>query len=1764
MSGLLQVVADRAAAKPDGIACRFLERGEAEAGHLTHAVLHARVRALAGHLQALGRRGDRAILAYPTGLEFPVAFLACLAAGIVAVPVEVPRRRDASATLLAVARECGASLYLTEGRVRDRLPVLDMAWVFTDEAEAPEPPVLIGAGGFAGDAGDSPDDTAYLQYTSGSTRAPRGVVITHGAMMRQLEFYSRRAGADWQDRAFVGWLPHTHDFGLVGFVLSGLYMGATHVAMSPSSFLAKPARWIEAISRYRGAYCGGPCFGYELTASAAEGRLTGMIDLSCWAVASLGGDYISPATLARFEEVFTRYGFDAAAWFPAYGLAESVLCVTGRNGVLAKDFDAAALRRRVAQTVAGPGLRLISCGTAMPGQVVRIVDPETRLSLPEGRVGEIWVAGGSLGQGYWGDGMATDAQFGALLSPPDPQVHAEGVRHLRTGDLGFQHDGELFVTGRMKDMIVFRGANHTPEEIEATVQAVDPALGRGRGAVVQGDMADEARVLLIQEVRRDGATETGGLFARVNAAVTAAHGLDLDEIILIRQGTLPRTGNGKIARHACLAAYHEGKLHRVASWHRRQDGGATTLAEIEAQMLARLRGLLPGVPASADDNLLQLGMDSLAAQGLLAWVNERFGVDLPARTVFEAPSVGRLAALVSGLASGVRGSRAAAEKGMADGETAGAILRELRSLNAGMAEQTRLLAGLIEVLSRREAGAGRAVASRPSDDIVLPLTETQREIRMLAEIRDGAHSVFNILMVLEFTQPPDPAAVRRALRRLVVRHDALRLVMEGEAQRVLPYIEPVIEKVTLAGAGALQDWLRGERLARFDLGRGPLWRVALVATPQAQLFVLTAHHLILDGSSLPDLVEAFTRAYGGEDEALEAAPSFGDYVYRWDGRRSGAQAHRAYWQALLDPQAPDWAPPRTGMAAKPAAYDAAVHEVAIKSVLRNGLIRRAGASGATLFHALLAAYFILLHRMSGQDRIMIGVDAASRQGDDASVVGCCNALVPVVMDFAQTGSSAAFIEQVRTRVIEAMERKDYSLSMWAADNRRPVDADRLFKIAATINMQRFPTQVGPLVPRFDLEMGTLTQSPFGLALEIRDSDNGLRADFVYNREFLDAPAVARMSDYYRALLEGLAWGGDGDVLALDMLSAPERDEIAAWGRSAQPAMPFESFLQRFAAQCRATPTATAVTCGQRTLDYRQLWALSDRLAADIQVREVPPGSVVSLLHSRGSLYLAAMLGILKAGCVYLPLDPKSPRQRLRAQVDQARAALILHDQDNALAARAIGGDGGPALAEVDGRVSAEPAALLRGAEVLAELPAYVLFTSGSTGAPKAAVVTHGGMINHLRAKIALLDMGPQDVLAQTASQGFDISVWQYLAPLLVGARVAVFDDPVAHDPEALFHEAGRRGITILQTVPSLLGRAVDLMLPPERRPELAALRWLISTGEALPAETCRRWIAIFPNVPMVNAYGPTECSDDVTHQKIIWPPKPEVLRVPIGKPIPGAELRVMNRAGGQVPIGSPGELHIGGPCVGLGYLNDPRRTAAAFVPDEAAADPRARLYRTGDLVRFLEDGGLDYLGRVDQQVKVNGVRIEPREIEAAINNDPMVMQSLVVTRPAADGATVLVAYVVPRPGKTVLEGGVKAVARIYLPPSLMPSRIVVLEHMPLNANGKIDLAALPDPSLRPQQADETPPHTQLQEDLVAVWSEILGLRGFGIHADLFDLGGRSMDASRIAVQVSNRFDVALPVTEIFRAPTVAGIAGYVEWKLAEKSGDFKEPAMEVA
>ena len=1129
-------------------------------------------------------------------------------------------------------------------------------------------------------------------------------------------------------------------------------------------------------------------------------------------------------------------------------------------------------------------------------------------------------------------------------------------------------------------------------------------------------------------------------------------------------------------------------------------------------------------PVGIYDNFFQLGGHSLLATQILSRVREVFGLDFPLEHLFSLPTAADLAEAIGSLQD--------------QGSAAPQIPRS----------------------PLRETGGPYA------------LSFPQERLWFLESLRPGGAG-FNIPMIARLQGALDVRALGASLQQVVDRHEPLRTrfpLVEGRpVQEVLPALAVPLPLVDL---GSLEDSSREvERLVRahswrpFDLLRGPLIGALLLRTgPQDHRLLVTVHHTACDGWSIGVMQRDLSRVYAalvhGQPPSLPILPlQYADFA---DWQRS-----RFTGGAVLDEALAFWRPRLEGMPyldlrgdrPRPPvqSFRGDNEDVHLPSDLAHGLEELAHGEGASLFMVLLAGFELLLQRWAQQDDFAVGAFVANRnRAEVENLVGVFINNLPLRADVGGDPTVRELVGRVRATALDAFAHQDLPFEKLLQELRPDRDASRGALVQTAFNLLNFPTV------REDLPGVTLhgiglrgERAHFDLSFWVEAGPGGLSGWLEHNTDLFDSATVQRMAGHLERLLAGMAADPALRVADLPWVDESERNQVLLdWNRTERP-RPETTFTALFREQAARAPDAVAAVHGGRRLTYGELSRRSSSWARRLVERGVGPDGLVAILAERSLDFLTAVLAVLEAGGAWLPLDPVQPPRRLLTILRQSGAALLLSGEGRGAQILAMEEWPGPGpvvleIGDLDSLASdgsflplrSEPAHL-----------AYVIFTSGSTGLPKGAMVHQRGMLNHLLAKVEDLGLAAADGVAQNASQSFDISVWQLLAALVAGGRVHILSDEVAHSPEALLGAVDREGITVLEVVPSLLAALLDEM-EQGTAPRMDALRWLIPTGEALPPDLCRRWLALRPEVPLVNAYGPTECSDDVTHHIVRQAPASGAVHVPIGRPIANTRLYVVDPGFRPLPAGVPGELCVGGMGVGRGYLGDADRTARAFLPDPfAAGESGARLYRTGDLARWLADGIVEFLGRIDHQVKVRGHRIELGEVEAVLARHPGIREVAVLALEVKPGDKRLAAYVAPRAGSGGLSAGdLRAWLRERLPEPMVPTSYALLESLPLTPNGKIDRSALPPPVWGQAEDDAfVAPGTPIEERLAAVWRELLGLERVGAYDSFFDVGGHSLLATRLAHRVRTELQVDLPVRSIFEAPVLAEMALVIEELILE-------------
>ncbi|GAA0331122.1 hypothetical protein GCM10009087_46610 [Sphingomonas oligophenolica] len=1061
-----------------------------------------------------------------------------------------------------------------------------------------------------------------------------------------------------------------------------------------------------------------------------------------------------------------------------------------------------------------------------------------------------------------------------------------------------------------------------------------------------------------------------------------------------------------------------------------------------------------------------------------------------------------------------------------------------------------------------------------------PLSHGQEALWFLWKLAPQSWA-YSIALPMGVRGPLDVPALRRSLQILSDRHAGLRTEFRDDAgliqQRAREHW-PVDLVETDAASWTdeqVREAVRQEAQRPFDLATNAALRVSLFRrAADHHVLLFTLPHIVGDLWSLIVLLDELRLVYAAETSGKATvlpalSVSYEDYVraQRPADGQADDNPHLAYWRDALAGELPVLDLPGDRQRPPAQTFSGGTVVRRIDAGLTRDLERLAGAEDATLFMLLMAAYQALLHRYGGQETIIVGTPSSGRhQAGLADLIGDFINMLPIRGSFSNDRSFRACLADTRRAVIEALKHQDCPFSLIVDALQPPRDISRSPIFQTTFVLQKFhrypelqrtllPAPDEPPVPFADLllEPWPLAQQDgqFDLNLEMKKTDSGaLIGAWKFAADLFDAGTIERIASSFEVLLRQMVADPDREIGAFSLLAEDQIAAVLDAGRGPLVAPPVETTVcALFETRAAADGQAIAIRCGDDALSYAALQERVESVARALAAQGVGREKLVAVVMQRGIDFVTALLAIMKAGGAFLPLDPRNPPARSRVVLENSDLALVLTEE-----AFAAGLEAALAESPSDRRPRVMTFETLAGQAAGHSLPlpaaggdlAYTMYTSGSTGQPKGVMVEHRGMVNHVLGKLSDLDFTAADVLAQNAPQSFDVVVWQSLAPLVAGGRVVVIPDAIAEDPTELLQEIRQRGVTMLQIVPSMLRAILEEV---ESRdggpPDLAPLRWMIPTGEALPTELCRRWFDLYPAIPILNTYGSTECSDDQCHYRLdrIEPADAALPVVSVGRPIANMSAHVLDARLAPVPAGVVGELYIGGIGVGRGYRGDAERTAAAFIPDPYGTTADARLYRTRDMARRRADGLIDFLGRTDHMIKLHGLRIEPGEIETALCRHPDVAEAAVLARPGPSGERRLVAYVVATDAGALANlESLRPFLAATLPYSMIPSTFVALPALPLTANGKLDQHRLPAPEWRTAAAAPiVAPRTGIEATIAAIWGHLLKRDPVSVTEDFFESGGDSIRSIQVAARCRQ---AGLPVepVDLFVHRTIAALA----------------------
>ena len=1268
----------------------------------------------------------------------------------------------------------------------------------------------------------------------------------------------------------------------------------------------------------------------------------------------------------------------------------------------------------------------------------------------------------------------------------------DGERLYRTGDLvRYREDGAIDYLGRLDHQVKIRGQRIELGEIEARLLEV---AGGGETVVVaHGDAQGQHLVGYVAEPIQP--LDLGAWQEQLKTQLAARLPAYMVPSQLVWLAAMPLSANGKLDRKALPAP-------DLAQARREFQAPVT---ELERKVAAIWAQVLHLEQVGMADHFFDLGGHSLLATQVVSRVAQALDLEVPLALMFEHST---LQAFTQAL---------------------------------GELESSR---------------AAKIVAIDRSQPLHLSFAQERQWFLWQLEPHSAA---YHIPMALRLRGVLDLQALEDSFNLLLDRHESLRTTFIQEQDQLRPVIHASLHlpitvrpvSVEVDADAAIQAFISEQTVQAFDLVTGPLLRIGVLRLAEHDhVLTLVQHHIVSDGWSMQVMVDEWIQSYAslacGHQPLLPALPiQYLDYAHWQRDWLAGGERERqlAYWREQLGTQAVVLELPTDHGRPAVQSYRGARLALTLDAELAAGLQQVAQQHNVTLFMLLLASFQALLHRYSGQDDIRVGVPMANRHRlETERLIGFFVNTQVLRARFHTPLAVDALLEQVRQAALGAQEHQDlpFEQLVEALQPTRSLSHNPLFQVMFN-HRNTLDQQLGEDFQVPQLQVETLTgehqSAQFDLALDTFETAQGLGATLTYATDLFEAATIERMAGHWQTLLRGMLAKPRALVAELPLMDAGQQQTLRDWNRTAQR-YPDEYRVQRLIEQqVERSPEAVALVFAERQLSYRQLNQTANRLAHALIAQGVGPDVLVGIAAERSLEMVVGLLAILKAGGAYLPLDPAYPEERLAYMIEDSGMALLLQQRGLVLPVPAAL----PTLLleapQDDGVELGNPHV-----DLSPEHLAYVIYTSGSTGKPKGAGNRHLALSNRLYWMQQAYGLNASDRVLQKTPFSFDVSVWEFFWPLMTGAQLVVAEPGAHRDPARLVALIEQQAISTLHFVPSML----QVFL---QSPDLAgchSLRRIVCSGEALPLEAQSQVFARLPKAALYNLYGPTEAAIDVTHWTCVVEGSDSV---PIGRPIANLRTHVLDAALQPVVPGVAGELYLGGVGLARGYHRRPALTAERFVASPFGDGER--LYRTGDLVRYREDGAIDYLGRLDHQVKIRGQRIELGEIETRLLELPQVREAVVLAQPGAAGQQ-LVGYVLaaaadPQADQQVaLRERFKAHLKANLPEYMVPTQWVLLEQWPLSPNGKLDRKALPVPQAAQSQHLYMAPQSPLECQLAAIWQDVLKLEKVGLNDHFFELGGHSLLVVSLVSRIQLELGMKATAQLIFHYPTLGELAHQLE------------------
>ncbi|WP_436866196.1 non-ribosomal peptide synthase/polyketide synthase [Bacillus fungorum] len=1341
-------------------------------------------------------------------------------------------------------------------------------------------------------------------------------------------------------------------------------------------------------------------------------------------------------------------------------------------------------------------LKTVPIGRPISNTQVYVLDKSLQLA-PVGVPGELYIGGDGLALEYLNRPDLTEERF-----IPDPFSDDSSSRLYKTGDLvRYLADGNIEFLGRADNQVKIRGFRIELGEIEA-VLAQYPHV-EDVVVMVHETTSGDKRLVAYVVSAQEHELAVKGLLHYVKDNIPEY----MVPHIVVTKESLPLTPNGKVDYKALSALELENK-DLTEAYIPPRTNVEEEIALVWSQVLDIRR-------IGIHDNFFDLGGHSLVATLVVSRLREVFDICLDVRSIFTYPTVATLAVYIEG------------QKGSKKTFTEG-----------------------ISPVGQREN---------------LPLSFAQQRLWFVDQWQSHTRHLYNIPLVYEMQGRVHVKALKQSLSEMVRRHESLRTTfkdMDGKIVQVIDsYTEFKSTMIDLSNEPKSEREQRAKAILKkeahyvFDLSQGPLFRVTLIKLEEEKyLLMLNLHHIVSDGWSNKIIMEELSALYEsisqGKDSPLEKLPfQYADYAV-WQRewlKGDRLEEQMSYWKKQLGGELPILQLPTDRPRQKEMTFQGKLKRFELSRALYRKLKQLSQQSGASLFMTLLAAFKVLLYRYTGQQDLLVGSPIAGRNHE--GIEKMIGFFVNTIVFRTNVSSEQTFLElleNVREISLDAYTYQNVPFERLVEELQPDRDASTspLFQVMfAMLNTSSSSlTLPGLSVTSVELEHDI---AKFDLTLNVMESEDRLEVSIEYNSNLFDEETISRMGQHYQAILDGIVDSPEYTIGQIPILTEMEQQKfLTDWNEFNHKADAPDTLAVHFETRVAQSPDAVALIYGNRQLTYREVNKLANQLAYHLRERGVEANQLVGIMAERSLEMVIGIFAILKAGGAYLPIDPHLPEERIQYMLKDSGVKLLL-TQEIWQKHVAFAGE---VLNLEDEKLYQGDATDLKPLSKLNDL-AYVIYTSGSTGKPKGVMVTQRNVLHILYALEQLYPFNESDVYLLKTPFTFDVSVSELFGWIQGGGKLAILEPQAEKDPVRLFEAIKDYQVTHVNFVPSMLHSFLESLKDKLPR-KLPALRYVFSAGEALKKETVKTFFELFEGVRLENLYGPTEITIYASHFSV-----EEMQRessIPIGKPLPNTKAYVVDENLQLQPLGVPGELCISGLGVTKGYLNREGLTEEKFVPVPWAVDER--MYRTGDLVRWLPNGDLEYLGRMDDQVKLRGFRIELGEIQATLESHAAVRESVVVVREDQLQDQRLVAYIVVQPNQALATSELRHFLKRKLPEYMVPSVFVTLDEMPLSPSGKVDRKALPMPKVEGVVSGKyTAPRNPIEEIIAGIWNQVLGVNQVSIQDNFFEIGGHSLLATQVLSRLRIAIGIEVPVHAIFNYPTIAELASHIDTTKQEEN-----------